>query len=663
MKTKLINLAIIVNLLMHCKTTLAQEGIPYYDALALSEIYKSGNPYPELCLTDSSVNAILRHYYTMPYLGDAVKKNPFLSVFFEDMPCFYSRHSEKPSIQDKVALEGLWDETFKSIAGVDVTTIADGMAKFIVKRSKEELNANFFSEWKSLLKKYPDIQTLFPKTAVLLNSIDNDVYDYQSYLQNLREAFKSDIHNLNENLPGLIPNHPQFFNDHFGIAASLRSSCYIANALKNNIHPGYILENYPLQFLMKDDTYFDKNWSGSIQLLQLISESFREINTARQYWVNYQKIKELVNNKEAFRIYLGLIYQQAKSTFRSIPFEEGNFITVLDRVNFELDYPSYKSYILNFAAKSTALNEAVVDLNHNRLDSGSVELYGKYMSAGLDLLEYATAISEFPHISITSAGNLHEELKLYFSLCDNMINLLTNINRKNYFASVNDLLQIYAELYKKANGSTDPEISPEMQSKLAQYGSFMASIATAKTSDEVENVIEKFALPRGSAKTKKIAPYTISLNAYLGGYCGYEQISYKDPSLPYFKCNSAGLTAPLGISFSRGYRPHGKNENAWSTSLFFSFVDIGSIAAFRFKDSTTSQLPSLQLKDILAPGAALSIGLPRVPISINMGAQIGPNLRNVKNTVYDYSGQLYIRYFISLCVDIPIFNLYTKSAD
>jgi hypothetical protein len=120
---------------------------------------------------------------------------------------------------------------------------------------------------------------------------------------------------------------------------------------------------------------------------------------------------------------------------------------------------------------------------------------------------------------------------------------------------------------------------------------------------------------------------------------------------------SYGLTAPVGVALSCG---HGWRY-AWSTSIFFSFVDVGAIAAFRFQgDSTIEQIPSaIQLKDIVSPGIIISFGLPCCPISINAGYQMGPNLFSVASTSNDYRNMPYHRVSGSVCVDIPLIDFYT----
>jgi len=106
-----------------------------------------------------------------------------------------------------------------------------------------------------------------------------------------------------------------------------------------------------------------------------------------------------------------------------------------------------------------------------------------------------------------------------------------------------------------------------------------------------------------------------------------------------------------------------KGEKGWSTSLFLSLIDVGAVAAFRFKDDETEQVPTIQLKDIFAPGAFISLGIPKSPLSMNMGIQGGPNLRkiNLSGTGNDFENRMYTRYSFSLAVDIPIFNFYSRS--
>ena len=197
----------------------------------------------------------------------------------------------------------------------------------------------------------------------------------------------------------------------------------------------------------------------------------------------------------------------------------------------------------------------------------------------------------------------------------------------------------------------------------------MATIAQSQNSDDVEAAIEAVALPSGSSRVKRETPFNVSLNAYTGLYYGNEQIDGVDNKGHAF--NSYGVSAPIGFSISRGHSflflgtgkdGWKKNKYGWATSLFLSVVDIGALASFRFTNDSTKSVPNIQLKDIISPGVFLSIGIPKSPLSFNCGYQIGPLLREVTQTKNAYS-QNYTRFSISLCVDIPLLNFYTKSKD
>ena len=61
---------------------------------------------------------------------------------------------------------------------------------------------------------------------------------------------------------------------------------------------------------------------GAVQTLQLLSESLRDLLRSKDssYWVNIKYLRQLVNNKNAFKIYLGLIYQEAINDYDDVQF-------------------------------------------------------------------------------------------------------------------------------------------------------------------------------------------------------------------------------------------------------------------------------------------------------------------------------------------------------
>jgi hypothetical protein len=193
----------------------------------------------------------------------------------------------------------------------------------------------------------------------------------------------------------------------------------------------------------------------------------------------------------------------------------------------------------------------------------------------------------------------------------------------------------------------------------------MAGVAAAKNSDDVEKAIEAVALPAGSARVKRESICNISLNAYVGVFAGHERMEAGYNKVVF---NSYGITAPVGVSFAWGSRTkkdstikNGKIIGGKSNGIFVSLIDIGAVTALRFGDTTTTKLPTIQIKNIIAPGIFYSHGFGKCPLSMNIGVQYGAALRKITASELTLSDKGYVRFGISLLVDIPLLNLYNKN--
>lgn len=663
-------------------------GSAVYDALKLADAPN---------LSQDELKRIVQFYYPNLNINDtakamaALRQNPYIKM----VPVVPAKQELLATTESGGSL--LSSLSLSSIGGLDVTNIVDGLAKFLVKRTKEELNTAFFEKFKATLDSLKDLQTLFPKTTNLLGSIGTEVYNYQKYIQNLRETFKDDIETLYENLPGIIDNHPAFFSRHQPLAASLRSGCYLVGALQQKVHPGDVLANYPLEYLDSVSV----NWKGSIQTLQLLSTSMRDTTAANNtYWVNIKYLRQLVNNKNAFLIYMGLIYQMALSEYNGIPFEHKTLTDALKGIAPSVSklndtYNAYKTYILRFAEKTDAINSMIASYTKPDNDSLAIELYKKYFDASQDMLEYASQVGQLPILNrVPFLDSLPKFLAPYFKITGLTTDLIVDINRKNYSAAVNDAILIYDWVRNKpaqreldmatAKAEATPKGDPALAANeaaltavqteakpasntlrnLAKYGAFMSTIATAKTSDEVAAAIEAFALPSGSSRIKRQSDFNVALNAYVGPYVGAEYLPALKKNATAF---SAGLTAPVGIALSWGNkgrletRKNGKLPGKKSLTLFVPLIDIGTVAAFRFGNDSSSLTSTIQLKNIISPGLYFYYGLGKCPLSIGIGAQLGPQLRNISATDIKVDKKSYIRFGLTIAVDLPLLNFYTKN--
>lgn len=577
------------------------------------------------------------------------------------------------------AISGGISSLTSSLGGLDVTNIADGFAKFIVKRTKQELSIAFFDKFKQSLDSVPDLQTVFPQTYRALKSIDQDIYMFQAYIQTLRESFEKDLASLPSNLPSIIDNHENFFKNMPELKAELQSGFYIAQSIQDKQHPGDIIENYPSDYWKESNP----NYQAAFNTLKLFSKSLKDSVSIESYWASYTDIKKLSNDNSLLKIYLGLLELQAKTdsiVFKTKVGTDVLFSKIID--DAYNDYTQYKSFITNISLKTKLLESKIQGLKKVKNDSLLFENYYSVISSSLDLMKFSLTAQKLPHFPALKV-DLDTVAKKYFDIAQTSCDMAIDVNRRNYSSAIVNAIHLYDVIFKKENltiyiNGLDANIKKgevikyssgkfENAAKLFfKYGSFIATIVQAKNSDDIASAIEAFALPTGSARIKRESLFNVSINAYAGGFIGYEQIKGADKpwASASQKLNTYGIAAPIGISINLGARkffwmggPH------WSYSVFVSVVDIGAIVAFRFQNDSVAQIPTIKLKDIISPGLFLSIGIPKSPISINFGAQAGPNLRSVGVTTNSYANSSYVRYSASILVDLPILNLYTKPRD
>ena len=546
--------------------------------------------------------------------------------------------------------------------GVNVTSFADGLAKLIVSRVKQDLNTYFFEKFQVFLdQKCPELKTLFPYTDLLVNHFAST--DYANILNTLREAFDKDLHNLLSNIPKLnnlstdgtdmkVNNRIRVLQKFFAsnVGKIFLSSATIGNGLiSGQKFPDLVdtvVRNYLSNWLDSDLTT-EADIRGGVNLFAILSRSMRN-NMAGINYIRLGQMDSLLSESITKNFYFGLIWQQIHN--KKVVINSTEVEAVIAR-----DASGIITYLSALIQNGASLSSAMNDLSVAKKKGES------------DLSTYYTAVFESEKVLWAAAENIQlinpelsfpPALEKIFSYGADITDIAHDISVRSYNAAIIGLLKYITDILPAGQF---PGLDTALQNFI-KYVSFAANVVTAKNSDEVQNALEAFALPASSALVQRNSYFGISINAYGGGFFGIEHLAALKKGANSW---SGGVTAPVGFAFTFGNIGRSnnlKNPNGKSITLFIPLIDIGALAAFRFQNDSSSTAATVQLKNIVAPGAYLYFGFGKCPLSIGLGAQVGPQLRSISATDINEDKNFYVRYGLDLLIDIPLFNLYTNSS-
>jgi hypothetical protein len=581
------------------------------------------------------------------YLPPGVRLNNFnLRTAFEENP-FFDMSS---------APQNAWDlsdsrapgkaNAGTAPQGFSVANLADGLARFLVNRTKQELSQAFFDEFKEKIKSNAYLGHFCPYTQNQLERIDTDVYQFKEYLQSLREGFTADM----TALPGSTES--------FLRSEDLCKGCSDGEAGKVTIdllHIGQQMVNGEppidmIAYLAQPGSAIQSaqpaampqlyNMASGLQFLNIISESFR--NTAstdsQMPWFTAKEIREAFKDKDVLRIYLGLLWQRAKN----LQFVDDSGAVNATMGNLMKQADAGAGLVENWRNSIQSLSELTQAMQYSLKSSGADE-----RTVADDFFAYSQSVSDLLQ-AINQTGRVMLQRKKdlipteYIFLMRQCNSLYFNVRQRNFSGAVGNVIYCLNLLKGKT------EADKKAISTLLRYANFMAAVAEANSADEMESAIEAFALPPGSSRMKKTAGrFTLAINAYTGFAWGREYLDGENGGKKI-----AALSAPLGLSGSFGL---GK---AGSLGFFVPVIDVGALTAYRFKDDSAQNLPELTWGNILSPGFYVVYDTPgKWPFAIGYGAQIGPGLRKVSEMGLNVEKSGW-RQGLFLSVDIPITYLY-----
>lgn len=638
-------------------TICSYSQIPYYDAIELSK-YVDKTQNPSRFKSDEKslmqISQVLLKY--CPSLGNQadyhkvinlIKTNNTQNKNYNPIIADYFSNTIIPAGEKSVNASS----TIAKFGNTPVTDFADGLAKFLIKRAKQELLISFFNSLRDS-DKNPEFAILFPNTKLLVDNFES--WEYANIINTLREALNKDLKQLLGNIPNLINLNLQ--NEKYSTEVKDRVNAIHSFLTSDdgklfcaalNIGNGFttgqkipdIIHSIAGPNSLGGITTLTADDKNIINLLDILSYSIRSNEYGKSY-ISTADFRTLLADNDTKNIFFGLLYQQLKN--EDIVISEIKVHKLLETSGIQIE-----NFITNLISNSDAITNA-----YNKLSEAKKK-------GETDLTPYWSVIFENANSFFQTTTNLQSidpsfkfpsNFQKAINLSTNTLEIASEISNKNYNAAIVSTLSLISENIKTDKGK-------EFKTFFVKYGSFAANVVEAKNSDEVEQAIESVALPVGSASIKKKTCFSIALNAYLGGFYGNEYLADKASNK---WATISGVYAPVAVAFSWGLN-NSKGTNFGSVSALINVIDIGAVASFRLQDSTTEKLPEVTLQNILAPGLGLVYGFPDFPLSVGYSYQYGPALRTITSEAATVSPQLNRRWQFFLAVDIPIFNFYTKS--
>jgi hypothetical protein len=506
----------------------------------------------------------------------------------------------------------------------------NGIANFMAGRFKQEvLHMGIHQMFKRITERDSTLLSdLFPKTfaqILALREQGTDAY-YTADLLYLRELVNIDMDNLSTNL---VVNIDEIFPK-LKLDPTMKDGLLFTTDLIKYAEMGVPVDQL-LTYASNAPYSSDSSIvSQIVNISDLISQAFKDTQASGRIWVNPLVTLPHTGDprsKDISKIFYGLLYsqllelEQFQKAFEKITNEEGNIAAAHQRIS-EL-------------IQSISMTVNKLEMLANLIKENNYEIHN--VSQGMGVLEELIGVVKSTSSTLNLLDVNTTKIDSITDLSQDFLSFTESLIAKNYRAAIPKLVLILGTF-------SDDQV------EASRILGFISGLGEINNDEDMEKLLQAYALPIGSASIKRSSSFNLSINSYVGLTGGIERAFALNTS-PQDKYNF-GLTAPIGLSmtFAKGY-----------LTLFASVIDLGSIVNQRINNDTTSYT-NLRFEHFFAPGGSLLYNFKNTPISLGVGATYIPNLRTIKyddgTATVGESGLNVLRFNVSLLIDIPFFTIY-----
>lgn len=647
----------------------------FYDAVRLAERVQVAVQNDNLVAKGDEMFTILSAYSNRRIESVAAARivfpretNPYIHSLIEPLSDGMSMAADKVASDEEIGFA-----QSASVLGslIPPTQTIDAIATFMAKRFKQELNVAFLNEFRKMMQRYEQMQTVFPSTWTLLKHAEP--YNYTTFLTSLQEAFRDDLSKMDHNaLQTLRLAEKQLLDKDPNGYMAYATMLNLIEGAQAGLPIADMIETTGTQHATNVNTVS----SEVIELIAILSRNLRHRERPERGWMPSSDLS-MISRPFAAQSFVGLLLMKEEKALQNVMINRQSVHASL----LSEDPAQASEFIANFMRDIITLNRRIEELNKVEVSGNRVnqkeftaQEYAEYLREIVYMMENAI------DLAVQLGANPTEvyELREYLDMVKLGLAIHESVNQKNYGLALSQSIALYEMISKKLNINSPVKFNEEVLKEMSRFGHFMVVFAKAETKEEMLEALEAAALPVGSYRIKRESLCNVSINMYGGAFAGQEIFINADSLGDRQAGFTTGAFAPVGVSFTFGIpsekyssRRHSylskdkqrRTMSGWSGSIFISVIDVGAVFAVRLQDSV-STLPELKWENVIAPGAYGILNIKGMPVSVGAGVQYGPQLRQVKITDGNGAEAIIepnaIRLNAFIAVDIPFFNIYTK---
>lgn len=395
--------------------------------------------------------------------------------------------------------------------------------------------------------------------------------------------------------------------------------------IKSGYHPSELishLNNYYANNFTGANANADANVSKMLIWADLLASNLTVVDTeGNMKWIEGNQLEAIFDfgdskNYKSGDYFWGYLYQVSKdNSLREL--------NVKDKTKRDL----IKKHMYDFV---TAFKD-IYNLTK------SISTAKKFLSE--DISQYAVhlftilkATSEIVKLSETPKNDFDNFLNKY----NGFQTVAQNALNEQYALILPSIVKLYPDL----------EYS-DMVKQAYRYTSLFAGIASAKSQDELNYVIEKTISSSGGYMRKNNDNALISLNSYPGFFLGGEKVK------PYTNFNW-GLTVPVGLYI----------QTQKEFGLFLQFLDLAAPVNYTFSQNVSNLPTNVTFGQLISPGIFSVLNFSDYyPIRLSLGVNLIPELREINNDETNATKQNSFRFGASVSYDLPLWYFWEDDND